>query len=97
MESEMTKRKVPPQKKLSKISREEAIIQGLERYFSGEPCKYGHIAEREVERGLCVECRVDIAQTRETTKERRTLSCKNVERYLSRNATIRYFAHLNVG
>jgi hypothetical protein len=30
------------------ISRAEAKARGLTRYFTGKPCKYGHIAERYV-------------------------------------------------
>lgn len=38
------------------ISRKEAIEKGLKMYFTGKPCKYGHIAERRVGNGLCLEC-----------------------------------------
>jgi 5-methylcytosine-specific restriction endonuclease McrA len=33
-----------------------AKAAGLKRYFTGKPCKHGHIAERLVSCGLCVEC-----------------------------------------
>lgn len=39
------------------ISREEAARRGLKRFFTGEPCRHGHVAERWVGcRGRCVEC-----------------------------------------
>lgn len=38
------------------ISREEAREKGLKRYFTGEPCKRGHLAERYVSTGRCVPC-----------------------------------------
>jgi hypothetical protein len=38
------------------LSREEAKALGLERYFTGKPCRNGHIAERSM-RGVCLECR----------------------------------------
>jgi hypothetical protein len=38
------------------ISRKAARARGLRNYFTGEPCKRGHIAERAVS-GCCVECR----------------------------------------
>ena len=38
------------------ISRKFAIENGLKRYFSGVPCLRGHISERFVTSGLCVEC-----------------------------------------
>lgn len=42
---------------LSIISREDAKVKGLKRFFTGEPCIYGHIAEREVRKNRCVKCR----------------------------------------
>jgi len=38
------------------ISRAEAKAQGLTHYFTGKPCKHGHIAERFVTGRHCVEC-----------------------------------------
>jgi hypothetical protein len=41
--------------KLKIIQKDAAISLGLKRYFTGEPCLYGHISERFVTGG-CVEC-----------------------------------------
>lgn len=38
------------------IKRDEAAALGLVRYFSGQPCSRGHIAERRVVGNRCVEC-----------------------------------------
>jgi hypothetical protein len=39
------------------ISREEAKAQGLTRYFTGKPCRNGHLAERYVGGNTpCVVC-----------------------------------------
>jgi polyferredoxin len=38
------------------ILRAEAKHQGLTRYFTGKPCKHGHIAFRETASGGCCEC-----------------------------------------
>lgn len=38
------------------ITRDEAIIFGLKRYFTGEPCKYGHVDERLVSNWQCNTC-----------------------------------------
>lgn len=38
------------------ISRKEAIEKGLKVYFTGKPCKYGHVAERRVDNKTCLEC-----------------------------------------
>lgn len=41
---------------LKMISRTAARAAGLLRYFTGEPCKHGHVAERFVGNRQCVEC-----------------------------------------
>jgi len=38
------------------ISRKEAKVKGLNKYFTGQPCKWGHISERRTSNGGCVEC-----------------------------------------
>ncbi len=38
------------------ISRREAQANGLKRFFTGIPCKYGHVAERSVAGQYCVKC-----------------------------------------
>lgn len=41
------------------IKRSEAKSLGLKRYFTGKPCKNGHIEERETHGGACIGCRKD--------------------------------------
>jgi hypothetical protein len=38
------------------ITRAEARDRGLSRYFTGKPCKHGHVATRKVCTGNCCEC-----------------------------------------
>lgn len=38
------------------ISREAAAIKQLKLYFTGEPCKRGHLAPRYVLNGACLDC-----------------------------------------
>lgn len=38
------------------VSRLEAKARGLKRYFTGKPCKHGHVAERFVCSWSCVAC-----------------------------------------
>lgn len=38
------------------INRNEAHAAMLKRYFTGIPCKLGHVAERYVSTGGCTEC-----------------------------------------
>lgn len=37
-------------------SRKDAISRGLNKYFTGEPCKSGHIAQRYTQSSVCLEC-----------------------------------------
>lgn len=38
------------------ITKELAVSEGLKRYFTGDPCVRGHLSERYVKDGKCVEC-----------------------------------------
>lgn len=38
------------------ITRAEAKVRGFQRYFTGKPCKRGHVAERRTSGGNCVTC-----------------------------------------
>jgi len=38
------------------ISRQHAITQRLSKYFTGKPCKNGHIAARYTKSSVCMEC-----------------------------------------
>lgn len=38
------------------ISEKKALELGLKRYFTGKPCKHGHITERQVNSRVCCEC-----------------------------------------
>lgn len=38
------------------ITRAEARALGLKRYFTGRPCKRGHVSERQVSNLTCMEC-----------------------------------------
>lgn len=40
------------------ILRSEARSRGLKRYFTGKPCKNGHVVERFVSKGTCAACLV---------------------------------------
>lgn len=41
---------------MEKISRNHAKEQNFIKYFTGKPCKYGHICERYVSGFVCIEC-----------------------------------------
>jgi hypothetical protein len=38
------------------IGRDEAKALGLKRFFTGKPCKHGHVAERGLSNPGCMEC-----------------------------------------
>lgn len=38
------------------LSRQDAYAKGLKRFYTGEPCKRGHVCERFVCNGGCVRC-----------------------------------------
>lgn len=40
----------------------EAKAKGLKRYFTGRPCKNGHVAERLVSNGVCLDCQLETNQ-----------------------------------
>ena len=52
------------------ISRKEAKAQGLTRYFTGEPCKHGHVAERMTSSGACHTCLSSSNRLHDKTPER---------------------------
>ena len=53
------------------ISRRQMLAEKLPRYFTGKPCKHGHIAERWAD-GHCVVCHVrTMATTFQNTKTER--------------------------
>lgn len=38
------------------MERKEAIEKGLPRYFTGRPCKHGHLGERDTISAACLTC-----------------------------------------
>lgn len=64
------------------ISRKDARARGLRRYFTGKPCKQGHLCERFVLNGDCTDC-----NKQKQVRQRQ----RNVERY-RKEALDRYYA-----
>lgn len=57
------------------ISKSEAVLLGLKKYFTGKPCKQGHISEKYTNKSTCVEClrlssALRIDKKRESDKKR---------------------------
>jgi hypothetical protein len=78
------------------ISRKEAMALGLKRFFTGKPCKRGHIAERTVCDHSCMKCVYENTRKRraadpETAREtQRRWRAANLER--SRKDSRRWYA-----
>jgi len=52
------------------ITCKKAKAKGLNMYFTGKPCKYGHISERYVSNGDCIDCNQGYGkQRRQENKE----------------------------
>lgn len=41
------------------LTREEAAMRGLSRFWTGQACKFGHVAERYVSNRQCVQCNAE--------------------------------------
>jgi len=77
--------------------RQDALFQGLTRYFTGKPCKHGHLAERYAKDGNCVNCtKIKLNKYRELNhslvNERRRASKetnrKSTARWIKANAGV---------
>jgi len=72
---------------LGVMTRAEAIAFGSRRYFTGKPCKHGHIAERHVATRNCIICqrRRTIAWTKEWRRRTNSPSTASVRIWRRRN------------
>lgn len=65
------------------VSKEEAKILGLKFYFTGKPCKFGHVAERYSSNNRCYICHLkSVKNHHEANKEKRH---KQMTEWSSRN------------
>lgn len=86
------------------VLRKEAKERGLYKYFTGEPCSHGHMAERYVANGHCVICQSTKSKTAEARykqAERRTKSSDYQREYhkawsaKNRTARLEYMREYN--
>jgi hypothetical protein len=75
------------------LSRKEAEALGLKRFFSGKPCRNGHIAERSV-RGVCLECRSEWSAKHRAVRQA-AWQAANKDRRLSQRAAQRREDRIN--
>lgn len=67
------------------ITRQEAIKQGLNKYYTGEPCVHGHYSERHVGSHTCIECK-----NIQKKKQREIQKVKRIKRFGTSGQT-KYF------
>lgn len=61
--------------------RAEAISLGLIHYFTGRPCKHGHVSKRYTQNGICAECNYRRLGQLEKYKAWRAANHENVVKY----------------
>lgn len=67
------------------ISRKDALAKGLKRYFTGKPCKHGHIGKRYVIDWGCQICKASIATRWYETHRAKALKAREVDsRFITR-------------
>jgi hypothetical protein len=76
--------------------RQEAKRDGKVRYFTGAPCKQGHIAERYTKDGNCVVCtKIKLNNYRDTNKD--AVNARRRANKESNNASSKRWAKANSG
>jgi hypothetical protein len=69
------------------ITRKEAASTGLKLYFTGKPCKRGHIVQRRTSPGTCVECEKILQKTKRYKRYQKEI--KKTEKYKEMAKTYR--------
>ena len=64
------------------ITRKQAQEQGLTHYFTGKPCKHGHVSKRYASKGVCCECQK--RRYHEDPKFRAQVHARNIVRRAAR-------------
>lgn len=66
------------------LSRKDAVAKGIKHYFTGKPCKRGHVAKRLVSTCVCVFCAYESQQNTETVERKAKHYQNNKQQYLGR-------------
>jgi len=67
--------------------RNRAMLDGRSRYYTGKPCKRGHVAERQTVNGLCVECRLENVRRNRESEESRERDRVNTRAWRAKRGT----------
>ena len=62
------------------ISKEEAKKLNQKWYFTGKPCKNGHVDKRYVKSTICYECKRNLNQKQTNENRKLTLICKKCQK-----------------
>lgn len=65
------------------ISRKEALAKGLKHYFTGKPCRHGHVRNRLSSNGMCLGCKS--LHYRTSYPENKTKAAKRFKSWHSKN------------
>ena len=67
------------------ITKSDAIQSGLQYYFTGVPCKHGHLGKRNVKYGVCLGCARATAKKIYSDEQRRKEKLERQKDYRSEN------------
>jgi hypothetical protein len=63
------------------VTRQQALSEGLPKYYTGRPCRHGHTAERYTNGGLCIICaKAQAYRWQKLNPEKAKESCRRSER-----------------
>lgn len=73
------------------ITKKEAVASGLSFYFTGKPCKYGHVDDRYVKSGNCRSCMTAFFAKQRREDPGRYADTKAAYYERNRTETLEYF------
>lgn len=76
------------------ITKKDAKASGLKHYFTGKPCKRGHVSKRRVGNGTCFQCHLEVnAKWREANPDYMSDWYQNNKDYAASRGAERYAAN----
>ncbi len=68
------------------ITLKDAKFHGLKRYYTGKPCKRGHVVERSVSGRHCIECKKEADKKHNNHTQRKEYQKEYHKKYYEANA-----------
>jgi len=72
------------------ISRLDATKKGISHYFTGKPCKHGHISKRRVKDRVCMACNLEVKNLKKYTTVEKDREYKKEMYYKHREKVLAY-------